>query len=377
MEYPNLFKPLRIGDLELSHRIVMAPLTRLRSSQPGNIPGPINASYYGQRATPGGLLISEASQIAPIGQGYPASPGIHSSEQLAGWRLVTRAVHEEGGFFFIQLWHVGRISHTSFHPEDGLPVAPSAVRPAGETMTASWETVPFETPRPLDRAEIPQLIETYRQAAQHAMVAGADGVEIHGANGYLLDQFLQDRTNLRTDEYGGSIENRARLLLEVVDAASSVWGPGRVGVRLSPFGTFNDMGDSDPVRLFTYVIRQLSARGIGYLHLIEPRSSESSGGAPLDQSAPDAATLFRDSFQGALIGAGGFTGDLAEAAIAAGKADAVAFGRWFISNPDLVERLRQNAPLNPYDRSTFYGGDVRGYTDYPTLAELESMPVGA
>jgi N-ethylmaleimide reductase len=377
MKYPNLFKPTRMGDLKLAHRIVMAPLTRLRSTQPGNIPGPLNATYYGQRATPGGLLISEASQIAPIGQGYPASPGIHSPEQVAGWKLVTNAVHERGGYFFVQLWHVGRISHSSFHPEDGLPVAPSAVRPAGETMTASWQMAPFETPRALELSEIPQLIESYREAARNAMIAGADGVEIHGANGYLLDQFLQDRTNRRTDEYGGSIENRARLLLEVVDAVASVWGPGRVGVRLSPYGTFNDMGDSNPVPLFTYVIEQLSARGITYLHLIEPRSSESSGGAPLDESAPDAAALFRSAFQGVLIGAGGFNGELADAAVEAGKADAVAFGRWFISNPDLVERLRQGAPLNPYDRSTFYGGDERGYTDYPTLAELEAVPVGA
>lgn len=377
MKYPNLFKPARVGDLELAHRIVMAPLTRLRSTQPGNIPGPLNASYYGQRATPGGLLISEASQIAPIGQGYPASPGIHSPEQVAGWKLVTRAVHERGGYFFLQLWHVGRISHSSFHPEDGLPVAPSAVRPAGETMTADWQMTPYETPRAMDVSEIPHLIESYREAASNAMIAGADGVEIHGANGYLLDQFLQDRTNHRTDEYGGSIENRARLLLDVVDAVASIVGPGRVGVRLSPYGTFNDMGDSDPVTLFTYVIRQLSARGIGYLHLIEPRASESSSGAALNESAPDAAALFGGLFQGAVIGAGGFNGELADAAIAAGKADAVAFGRWFIANPDLVERLRQGAPLNPYDRSTFYGGDARGYTDYPTLAELKTVPVGA
>lgn len=362
-----LFTPLRVGALELTYRVVMAPLTRMRAGQPGNVPGPLNATYYGQRATPGGLLIAEGTQIVPEGQGYPATPGIHSPEQVAGWRLVTDAVHQKGGLILLQLWHVGRISHSSLQPDGKLPVAPSAVAAAGEALTATWQTVPFETPRALELAEIAALVEDYRRAALNAREAGFDGVEVHSANGYLLDQFLQDRTNRREDQYGGSIENRTRLLLEVVDAVSEVWGADRVGVRLSPYGIFSDIADSDPMALFTYAIGKLSARRIAYLHLIEPRSSTSGASDEVNQQAVDAATLFRGAFAGTLLGAGGFSRETAEDAIRAGKADAVAFGRLFISNPDLPERFRTGAPLNRYDRTTFYGGGEQGYIDYPAL----------
>lgn len=367
MQSSKLYSPISFGSISLGHRVVMAPLTRLRSKQPGNIPWDLNVEYYRQRASEGGLIISEASQIAPQGQGYPASPGIHSDEQVEGWRKVIDAVHARGGKFAIQLWHVGRVSHSSLHPEDGLPVAPSAIPPSGKTYTADWQLVPYETPRALETSELPGIVKTYRRAAENAKRAGADGVEIHGANGYLLDQFLQDGTNKRTDEYGGSIENRARLLLEVVDAVSSVWGADRVGVRLSPWGTFGSMGDSDPVALFTYVIGKLSDKGIAYLHLIEPRSSGASQTGVLNPEAEDAAAAFRQAFRGTLLSAGGYTREEAEAAVDTAKVDAVAFGRLFIANPDLPKRLQAKAPLNPYDRKTFYGGDARGYTDYPSL----------
>ena len=368
--YPHLLSPLRVGDLELSHRVVMAPLTRMRSTQPGDVPNALNATYYSQRATEGGLLISEATQISLLGKGYPAAPGIHSHEQVEGWKLVTNAVHANGGFIFLQLWHVGRISHSSLHPEAGLPVAPSAIAPTdgAKALTASFQQVPFETPRALNLEEIPGIIAEYKKAAENAKLAGFDGVEVHSANGYLLDQFLEDRTNHRTDAYGGSIENRARLLLEVVDAVVGVWGKGRTGVRLSPFGTFSDMGDSNPVALFTYVLEQLSARSIAYAHLIEPRAGNAGAGAPLKADAPRTSELFRKAFQGVLISAGGYTAQGGDDVIADGFADAVAFGRLFISNPDLPKRFELGEPLAEYDRSTFYGGTEKGYTDYPRFS---------
>jgi N-ethylmaleimide reductase len=362
----TLFDSFQMGDLTLRNRVIMAPLTRLRSLQPGNIPQALNALYYGQRSS-AGLIISEASQISPQGQGYPASPGIHSAEQVAGWRLVTEAVHAKGGLIFLQLWHVGRISHSSFHPEEGLPVAPSAIQPSGMTLTADWQQVPFETPRPLEVSEIPGLIADYQHAAENARSAGFDGVEVHGANGYLLDQFLQDGSNKRQDSYGGSIENRARLLLEVVDAVTQVWSPKRVGVRLSPYGTFNDMGDSNPVELFKYVLAQLGNRGLGYAHVIEPRATGAGGGDVVYEDAPSTSQLFRQSFPGMFISAGGYTRDSALLAVESGQVDAVAFGRLYIANPDLPERLQENAPLNRYHRETFYGGDETGYTDYPAI----------
>lgn len=364
---PTLFDTLTFGDLSLSNRVIMAPLTRMRSRQPGNIPHALNAEYYAQRAG-AGLMISEATQVCPEGMGYPATPGIHSPEQVQGWKLVTDAVHARGGKIFLQLWHVGRISHPSLQPEGKLPVAPSAIKPAGMAFTADWQQVPFETPHALSVEEIAQVVAAFRRGAENAKAAGFDGVEVHGANGYLLDQFLQDGSNQRTDAYGGSVENRARLLLEVVDAAIAVWGKGRVGVRLSPYGTFNDMHDSDPVALFSYVLAQLSARGIAYAHIIEPRATSAGGSDASNSDAPLTADLFRQYFNGTLISAGGYDRSLALKAVEEGKADAVAFGRYFISNPDLPERLKQNAPLNPYQRATFYGGAEKGYTDYPALS---------
>ncbi len=341
----------------------------MRSTQPGDVPNQLNATYYAQRASEGGLLISEATQISLLGKGYPAAPGIHSQEQVEGWKLTTQAVHEKGAYMFLQLWHVGRISHSSLHPEAGLPVAPSAIAPndGGMAFTANFQAVPFETPRALRLDEIPGLIEEYRQGAKNAKAAGFDGVEVHGANGYLLDQFLEDKTNHRTDEYGGSIENRARLMLEVVDAVVEVWGRGRVGIRLSPFGTFSDMADSNPLALFTYVLEQLSNRGIAYVHIIEPRAGNAGADVPINYDAPSTAKTFRKAFSGVLISAGGYTAETAENVIASHLADAVAFGRLFIANPDLPKRFKIQAELNRYDRSTFYGGTEKGYIDYPSL----------
>jgi N-ethylmaleimide reductase len=346
----------------------MAPLTRMRSAQPGDVPQALNVAYYGQRASDGGLIISEATQVSLQGKGYPAAPGIHSPEQVAGWRRVTEAVHAKGGLIVLQLWHVGRNSHSSLHPEEGLPVAPSAIAPRnGKTLRADFQPVDYEVPRALELAEIPGVVEQYRRGAQNAKDAGFDGVEIHSANGYLLDQFLENGTNHRADQYGGSIENRARLLMEVTDAVAGVWGADRVGVRLSPYGTFGDMHDSDPVALFRYVLEQLSRRRIAYAHLVEPRVGNAGADVPLDHSAERTAEIFRHAFEGVLISAGGYTPEEAERALETRYADAIAFGRLFIANPDLPERIRLNAPLSRPERSTFYGGTEVGYTDYPAL----------
>jgi N-ethylmaleimide reductase len=359
----DLFSTLQLGTLMLPNRIIMAPLTRMRSQQPGNIPHALNALYYTQRAS-AGLIISEATQISQQGQGYPATPGIHSPEQVAGWKIVTDAVHKANGRMFMQLWHVGRISHSSYQPNQGLPVAPSAIQPSGMGFTATWKQEPFETPRALEQSEILDIIQDYKKAAENAKLAGFDGVEIHSANGYLLDQFLQDGSNIRTDNYGGSIENRARFLLQVVDAVVSVWGKDRVGVRLSPYGSFNDMKDSDPIALFSYVLSELSKRSIAYVHLIEPRATSAGGNDSVDQNAPSTSDLFRDKFSGVFISAGGYTPELAKIAVESGQVDAVAFGRWYISNPDLPNKIKNNLALTRYDRATFYGGGEKGYTDY-------------
>ncbi len=366
---PQLFDELILGDITLKNRIIMAPLTRMRSKQPGNIPHALNAQYYAQRAS-AGLIISEATQISPQGQGYPATPGIHSQEQIEGWKLVTKAVHEKGGKIFLQLWHVGRVSHTSLQPGGAQPVGPSAIKPnnAG-TFSADWKPVSLEAPRALETHELPGIVADYRSGAENAKQAGFDGVEVHGANGYLLDQFMHDGSNNRTDSYGGSIENRARLLLEVVDSVIQVWGKGRVGVRLSPYGTFSDMHDSNPEALFTYVIGELNKRNIAYVHLIEPRATSAGGSDSVAENMPSTSALFRKYFKGALITAGGYTPENAKEVLKDGLADAVAFGRAYIANPDLVERIRANATLNAYDRKTFYGGSEKGYTDYPTLAQ--------
>ena len=348
---PTLSDPIAIGDLQLSNRIVMAPLTRCRA-EPGRIPGALMVEYYRQRAS-AGLIISEATAVTPMGVGYPDTPGIWTAEQIQGWRAVTDAVHAAGGKIVLQLWHVGRISDP-IYLDGQLPVAPSALKPAGHVSLVRPKK-DYETPRALQTAEIPALVEAYRKGAENAKEAGFDGVEIHGANGYLLDQFLQDSTNQRTDAYGGSLENRARLLLEVTDAAVSVWGAGRVGVHLSPRGDSHDMGDSNPAQTFGYVARELGKRGIAFICTREKEGEDSLG------------PQLKQLFGGAYIANEGFTKDQANAWLAAGKADAVAFGVPFIANPDLVARLEQDAPLNAPRFETFYGASPEGYIDYPTL----------
>lgn len=357
----KLFTPTTVGHYRLSHRVVMAPLTRMRSD-PGDVPSGLMVEYYTQRASDGGLIISEATPVSIRGNGYAGAPGIYADSQIAGWRRITDAVHARGGRIFQQLWHVGRQSHVDLQPNGEAPIAPSAIAAEGYAYTKNGEA-PFSMPRALELHEIPDIIEEFRAGAGRALRAGFDGVEIHGANGYLPDQFLQDGTNKRADAYGGSIENRARFMLEVTQAAVSVWGADRVGVRIAPSGTYGSMSDSDPAATFGYVTTELDRRGIAYLHVVEPRIKgieEIAKG-----QAPVAAQHLRPKFSRTLIAAGGFAPDSAEAVVAAGDADLVAFGRHFISNPDLPERLRHGLPLNRYDRSTFYGGDARGYTDYP------------
>ena len=369
---PALFSPLTIGPYHLKHRVVMAPLTRMRADKETLAPRPLNADYYAQRATPGGLIIAEATPVLSTGTGSPNVPGVYSEAQVSGWKHVVDAVHAKGGLIFLQLWHVGRVSHSSFQPGGVLPVAPSAVAIGDDlkAMTSDGKMVPYETPRALATDEIPGIVAAYAQAARNALAAGFDGVEVHGANGYLIEQFLQTRTNQRTDRYGGSIENRVRFLREVTQAVIDVCGADRVGVRLSPYGIANGSGEAEPMPLYTHAIEALNELGIAYLHLIEPRSS-GAGRADVNwQNVPSALTLFRPVWKGVLIGAGGFTGEPAEAAIKAGHADAIAFGRYFISNPDLPRRLQNGWPLTPYHRPTFYGGDAKGYTDYPVYDEM-------
>jgi N-ethylmaleimide reductase len=368
----KLFQPLKLGPYTLPHRVVMAPLTRSRAHQPGNVPSALNACYYAQRAS-AALLISEATQVSMQGQGYAWTPGIHSREQIEGWRVVAEGVHEAGGLIFMQLWHVGRISHPALQPDGMLPVAPSAIRPAGEAFIENARgegtLVPFVTPRALHIEEIPYIVRQYVLGARHARNAGVDGVEIHAANGYLLDQFINSATNHRTDSYGGSVENRTRLLLEVVEAVCEVWGADRVGVRLSPRGTFNDIHDDDPEVTFGYVASQLNEFRLAYLHLVNPDAVALERG---EEPSPDALrilALMREKYHGTLMLAGGFARDSAGAWLQADRADLIAFGRKFISNPDLPERLRVGAPLHADDPVTYYGGGAKGYTDYPTLAQ--------
>jgi N-ethylmaleimide reductase len=357
----KLFAPLTIGDLTLSNRIAMAPLTRNRAAA-GDVPQALNAEYYAQRAS-AGLIITEASQISPEGKGYIATPGIYSPEQVAGWRAVTEAVHAKGGHIFIQLWHVGRISHTSLQPNGQAPVAPSAIRANSKTFIETG-FVDTSTPRALELSDIKRIVEDYRKAAANALKAGFDGVELHSANGYLIDQFLRDATNKRTDEYGGSLENRTRLLREVLAAITSVVPAKRVGVRFSPFSPFNDISDSDPMKTFGAAIKIADEASLGYIHLVEGET----GGKRNVPAGGDIQKL-RALFKGVYIANNGYDRELAIQAVETGAADLVAFGRPFISNPDLVERLKRNAPLNAGDQATFYGGSAKGYTDYPTLAE--------
>ena len=372
MNFPSLFSPLKIGPYHLKHRVVLAPLTRMRAEKPSLAPRPLNAEYYAQRATPGGLLIAEASPVMASGLGNPGVPGIFSAEQVRGWREVVDAVHAQGALIFLQLWHVGRASHSTYQPGGALPVAPSAVpiSPPLMTMTDGGKPQAYETPRALETGEVEGVVERFRQGAINAREAGFDGVEIHGANGYLIEQFLQSKTNLRTDRYGGSIENRARFLMEIAHAVIGVWGADRVGVRLSPYGVANDSGEADPMPLYGHVVAALDKLGLAYLHFIEPRASGAGRAEVNHQNVPSAMVLFRPLWNGILISAGNFTGETANAAISAGHADAIAFGRIFISNPDLPRRLRHGYPLTPYNRATFYGGEAAGYTDYPVYDEL-------
>jgi N-ethylmaleimide reductase len=362
----DLFSAAKLGPYALSHRVVMAPLTRMRSG-PGDIPGELMAEYYSQRASAGGLIVAEATVVSRNGRGYLGAPGIYADEQIAGWQKVTAAVHAKGGRIFLQLWHVGRQSHSDLQPGNAAPVAPSAVPYEGVAYTANgW--VPVTPARALEVAEIEAIVEDFRSGAQRALAAGFDGVEIHAGNGYLIDQFLQDGTNKRNDAYGGTLEKRVRLLLDVTKAAVGVWGGDKVAVRIAPSGDWAGMSDSNPEATFGYVAEQLNAFGLAYLHVIEPRIRGSELIVEKDQ-APVAARHLRSIFKGPILAAGGFTPDSAEAIVASGEADLVAFGRDFIANPDLPERIRRKLAFNAYDRNSFYGGDARGYLDYPAWSE--------
>ncbi len=368
MKTPTLFTPLELGALTLRNRIIMAPLTRMRAKMPGNVPWELNAEYYRQRAT-AGLIISEATPVSPRGHGYFHTPGIHTAAQMEGWKLVTRAVHEAGGKMFLQLWHVGRQSHNDLQPNGGLPVAPSALASGGQSPVAPGVLRDHPVPRALETDEIPGIVEEFRHGAELAQRAGFDGVEIHGANGYLLEQFLSDHANIRTDRYGGSLENRARLMLEVTAAVASVWGGNRAGIRLSPANTYGGITHTDRPGTFAYVIRELNPFRLAYIHLVEPRIAGSSDAAQFDERLNSIHFKPLISGEARLISAGGHTLATGTEAVQSGEADAIAWGRQFIANPDLVERFAKNAALNPYDRNSFYGGTEKGYTDYPTLAK--------
>jgi N-ethylmaleimide reductase len=366
----RLFQPVQLGPYTLPHRMAMAPLTRSRARHPGNVPTSLNACYYAQR-TAAAVIITEATQVSLQGQGYAWTPGIHSSEQVEGWRLVSDAVHKACGLLFMQLWHVGRISHPALQPDGMLPVAPSAIRPGGdafiENENGEGALVPFVTPRALQLEEMPCLVQQYVRGARNALAAGMDGIEIHAANGYLLDQFINSSTNRRTDRYGGSVVNRSRLLMEVIDAVIPIWGANRVGVRLSPLGVFNDMGDEDPETTFGYIAERLNGHQLAYLHLVNPATAALERGVELDVRARGMLELLRSKYRGTFMIAGGFDHDTAERWLEEGRADLIAFGRKFLANPDLPDRFRLRAPLNADDPATYYGGAAKGYTDYPTV----------
>ncbi len=363
----SLFKPIQLGSIELPNRIWMAPLTRARSDHDQRTQTALHALYYAQRAT-AGLIVSEATQISQEGIGYAWTPGIHTDAQVESWRLVNEAVHNAGGHIFCQLWHVGAVSHPVFQPNQGQPVSSSVWTPEGEAFVGSYHPdgpmVPFEESRALTLEEIPRLLDDYRHAARQSQAAGFDGIELHAANGYLIDQFLRDSVNQRDDQYGGSIENRVRLLVEVVDALCEVLPPERIGVRLTPIGGPGGSRDSDPVTLYTAAAKAISGKGLAYLHVVRTNSHT---GDDSQQVSEAAIKSMRDVFDSAFIINGGFTPEEATEWIDAGHADAVAFGRLFIANPDLVERIGQDADLNEPDQDTFYGGGAEGYVDYPTL----------
>ena len=354
----DLFSPIKIGNYTLKNRIFMAPMTRCRSVQ-DNVPNDLMATYYAQRAS-AGLIISEATQISTQGIGYPCTPGIHTAQQVEGWKKVTQAVHDKDGKIFLQLWHVGRISHSAYLDGE-LPVAPSAIKPTGEVYTLEGMKE-YETPRALTIEEIKKIVKTYTQCARNAIEAGFDGVEIHSANGYLLDQFLRDGTNLREDEYGGNIENRSRFLFDVIKAVTAEIGAEKTGVRLSPSGTFNDMTDSDPQKHFTYVCEKLNTFDLAYLHIIDALEGDIKHGANVVE-----LSMIRDVYKGVLITNGDYDKERGDATIENDQADAVAFGVLFLANPDLPERFQTNSELNEADPGTFYTQDEKGYTDYPVL----------
>jgi N-ethylmaleimide reductase len=358
---PTLFSPYRLGDLALSNRLVMSPMTRSRALD-GNVPSSLAATYYAQRAS-AGLIITEATQVSPQGVGYIRTPGIHSPAQVAGWKTVVEAVHRAGGKIFAQLWHVGRVSHPDFH-DGALPVAPSALPVEGEAFTTRGRTK-LVTPRALETSEIPGIVAQFRTAAENAKAAGFDGVELHGANGYLLDQFLRDGSNRRTDAYGGSLRNRARLALEVTEAVIGVWGPRRVGYKLSPYFSGYSMSDSNPIETFSFIAAELSRRGLLYLHVAEPVAGPAAAPAGTMRATP----ILRETFDGTLIVNGGYDARSGAAAIARGEADLVAYGVPFLANPDLPARYSRNAGLNAPDQATFYAGEDKGYVDYPALAD--------
>lgn len=363
MNDKTLFEPYTLGSVTLSNKVVMAPLTRNRAGS-GFVPGELTATYYGQRAS-AGLLISEATQISQQGQGYQDTPGIYTEAQIEGWRAVTEAVHAKGGHIFMQLWHVGRVSHVDLQPNGAAPVAPSALRAATKVfVNNSFEDA--SEPRALDLSELPGIVNDFRQAAANAIAAGFDGVEIHGANGYLLDQFLKDGSNVRTDAYGGSVENRARLLLEVTAAVVGEIGADRTGIRVSPVSPANGVSSSDPQPQFDYVVDQLNALGLVYIHVVEGAT-----GGPRDVAPFDFGSL-RHRFKNTYIANNGYDLNLATSRLNDDKADLIAFGRPFIGNPDLVERLKTGAELSAFDPATLYGGGAAGYIDYPTLAESSS-----
>ncbi|MCF4970152.1 alkene reductase [Nostoc sp. CMAA1605] len=356
----NLFKPVQLGSYTLPNRIVMAPMTRLRAID--NIPNALMAKYYAQRAS-AGLIVTECTAISPLSLGYINCPGIYTDAQIDGWRLVTDAVHEQGGRIFVQLWHSGRVGHPALLGGE-LPVAPSAIAGVGSLHTPVGK-VALETPRPLEIPEIADIVEQFRQGAVNALAAGFDGVELHGAFGYLIDQFIQDGSNQRTDEYGGSVENRSRFVLEVVEAVSSVVGGGRVGIKLSPSNTFYGMYDSNPKETFTYVVKALNPFDLAYVHMMEPNEVDLSTHEVINPVTPH----FRQIFQGTLITNGGYDHETADNILSKNDADLVSFGKLFIANPDLPQRFKLNAELNTPDPRTFYGAEATGYTDYPFLAE--------
>ena len=358
----KLLSPTSLGELKLANRMILAPLTRCRAGF-GYVPQAINALYYAQRAS-AGLIITEATQVARNGIGYPNTPAIYSPEQIEGWKQVTEAVHERNGKIFLQLWHAGRVAHPAFLESGELPVAPSSIAAYGMADTAEGQQ-PHVVPRELKLEEIPGVIEQFQEGAKNAKEAGFDGVEIHGANGYLLDQFLQDNSNQREDEYGGSVEKRSRFLIEVTQALVEVWGKARIGVRLSPGSTYNDMHDSNPTDTFTYVAQELDRLSIAYLHIIEPHIK---GNVTIENDGNGlGAKFFRPIFQGSIITAGGYNRDTGEAILQNNQADFVAYGRLFLANPDLPRRFALNVSLNKYDRNTFYTRGAEGYTDYPTF----------